>query len=179
MGHTNVEVTLTHTKVKRKTRKRRRRSPPPRTPRWPPLSASLGPPERSFAQAAGCCCRPRGAGVQQNISKSVWARFRSVRQSLRPTRPEDPLVRRISAGQLSSAPLMSSFLGARGQLFSAYAQRPSLSGPHFGPAEPGICSRGAGGGVGRGEKVAAATGVLSASRVWPRRKFQLKPSILN
>ena len=31
--------------------------------------------------------------VQQNSSKRVWARFRSVRQSLRPTLQEDPLFR--------------------------------------------------------------------------------------
>ena len=54
---------------------------------------------RDLVQAAGCGCRPCGAGGQQNISKRVWTRFRSVRQSLWPTLPADPLFRRVSAGQ--------------------------------------------------------------------------------
>lgn len=87
--------------------------------------------QSSCAQAAACRCRPRGAGVQQNISKRVWARFRSVRPSLRPTLRADPLFSRDSAGQRSSASLMSFFLGAHRQVGSARSQRPS---PPSGPA---------------------------------------------
>lgn len=82
------------------------------SPRWPAAAVAL---------AGGW-----GAGVQQNISKRVWAQFRSVRQSLRPMLQEDPLFRRVSAGLLSSAPLMSSFVGAGGQICSMCAQPSDL-----------------------------------------------------
>lgn len=77
-------------------------------------------PQRSSAQAAGCRCRPRGAGVQQNISKRVWARFRSVRQSLRPTLPADPSFTRVS----SRAALVS----------ATYVIRPRECAPRARPA---------------------------------------------
>lgn len=92
-------------------------------------------PQRSSAQAAGCRCRPRGAGVQQNISKRVWARFRSVRQSLRPTLPADPSFTRVSSrAALVSATYVIRPRRARANVLPARARPPfPLSGPRFGP----------------------------------------------
>lgn len=98
--------------------------------------------QRSFAEAAGCRCRPHGAGVQQNISKRVWARFRSVRQSLWPTLPADPFFRRVS-GSVRQRHLAHVFWVHPGKFVRAELPSP-WSRPHFGPAEPDICSRGPG-----------------------------------
>lgn len=91
--------------------------------------------------------RPRGAGVQLTVSKRVWARVGRVRQSPWPTPPRTLYLSAFQAGPRSSASLMSSSPGARGQTRSGRARRPCPPrGPAPAPPRQGLAP----GGLGRG-----------------------------